>query len=119
MKDLRRFSREVVYVDCNIYVANSFEFPAKLLNLSEAGVFIELDFSDELYSLLKLGDYIKFQCLDYIGNKEEGFVFQELAKIIRIEKLDSKLKIACEVSMHDIKYSNYIGALKRFRHLDI
>ena len=46
MIDLRGYSREVVNLICTFYALRRFELPAVLLNLSESGVLLEIDYSN-------------------------------------------------------------------------
>lgn len=113
MKDLRRYSRLNTNVICTLYALN-FEFPAKILNLSEVGVLIEVDYSESLFNMLRVGDYVLFQGVDnfdYLGMQQKR-IFQEKSKVVRIESAGNTIKIACNVSGTDKKYRQYVTELK-------
>ena len=114
MNDSRRYSRLNTNVICTLYALNSFEFPARILNLSEVGVLIEVDYSESLFNVLRIGDYVFFQGVDnfeYLGIQQKR-IFQEKSKVVRIESTGNTIRIACNVSGTDENYKQYVTELK-------
>lgn len=116
MKDLRGFSRVTVNTVCNVYIGSKLEITSKLINISESGVLLEIPYVEGLMDYLKLGCKLKFQGL---AKPQDGstYIYQETAKVVRIEPTNNILRVACKVSGRDVYYSTYVKVLKALKIL--
>lgn len=114
MSDLRRYDRVNVDLLCTFYALKRFELQSTIKNISEVGVLLEVDFNQDLLNSLAIGDIVEFQGMDYLNGltKHERYIFQENARVKRIEPCGDKIKIACEVSGNDKMYKDYMSNLK-------